>query len=484
VCALVVVCVRALKLAAATVAFLLLAPTARADCVGALCPRFATTVGEDRAFPRASALDSATGTVVIAGLESYVADGVRRYAGLLVAEDAASGAILLQRRFDELGPAYLADVALSPDGTTAFVTGMLGYGTDDASRQLTAAFDLTSGDLLWWRATEPSGYFLDGGDHVLVSSDGRVVYSVGTTTPPTDDPWSQEMDLRLIAYDASDGAELWRVRHRGDWQQEHIFDAMLSQDGASLIVAGVRLFSGCVESKWYVDVIDTRTGTRRWRDLWEAPNAAAEAAGLSSNGSTLYVSGQWEDVYGRVDDGRDWRARTVAYDMATGDRRWTRSIVRRGVWIDVADMAVRANGPCIAGPAFGGEVSSEAKWANWIACMDRRGILSWIHVPPLVGYMGIGVQADGVELDAGGGSVVMSAVERTSVAADSTSDVVTKSFDATSGAREWRAAFEGSGGEYLPTQPVGVFARSGDALVIGQLRSGQRWQFLTLGYGT
>jgi DNA-binding beta-propeller fold protein YncE len=87
------------------------------------------------------------------------------------------------------------DVAVSPDGSEVFVTGTTTYNVHD--RYATVAYDASSGATLWVRTFLGSGGYSQA-RAVAVSPDGSTVFVSGTSYGKATD-----QDYVTIAYDAA-----------------------------------------------------------------------------------------------------------------------------------------------------------------------------------------------------------------------------------------------------------------------------------------
>ena len=118
-----------------------------------------------------------------------------------IAYDAVTGAKKWSKSYDGPGKGTDAAVALavSPDGTRVFVTGLsLGTANVDFA---TVSYDAVTGDPKWTARYDGGG----GDDHataIALSPDGSVVYVTG------DSRGSANRDIATVAYDAATGAQI------------------------------------------------------------------------------------------------------------------------------------------------------------------------------------------------------------------------------------------------------------------------------------
>jgi hypothetical protein len=168
--------------------------------------------GYDDAFGMDMSADDST--VVVAGA-SEGTDGVYNY--LTTAYDVSSGERSWVARY--MPPESIAGteqavgtaVALSPDGTRAFVTGIssgtepsLGYGF------ATVAYDVATGQQAWATPFHPAATSYGVGSSIAVSPNGRRVY---TTGPSFAGYFVMEGAYETVAHDAATGDQLWAARY-------------------------------------------------------------------------------------------------------------------------------------------------------------------------------------------------------------------------------------------------------------------------------
>jgi DNA-binding beta-propeller fold protein YncE len=261
-----------------------------------------------------------------------------------VAYNTATGARLWIQRYN--GPANHSDVptavAVSPTGTTLFVTGLSETSTGGAD-YATIAYNTTTGAQLWVTRYHGPGRSDDEAKSVAVSPAGTTVFVTGSTTKGAvtaaynaatgaqlwvkSDPGHVASSVAVgpdgkdvfitgnatVAYRATTGAELWAKSYRGRYASS----IALSPDGANVFVTGVKYLTGAQSD--YITIGYRAGGTRLWTQRYSDPahyNAAA-AVGVSPNGATVFVTGQRGDARG------DSGFATIAYRAATGAPLWT-----------------------------------------------------------------------------------------------------------------------------------------------------------------
>lgn len=168
-----------------------------------------------------------------------------------VAYDASTGATLWVKRYG--GPEGISAggfaLGVSPDGATVFVTGTATGLT--GAEYSTVAYDASRGTKLWVAPYAPNG----GAASLAVSPDGTGVFVTGTSSEPTSGD-----DYATVAYGASTGAKLWARRYNGSANSDDEPWALaLSPDGTAVFVTGVSIGSPCTPSNCSVNLEDFAT---------------------------------------------------------------------------------------------------------------------------------------------------------------------------------------------------------------------------------
>jgi len=222
-----------------------------------------------------------------------------------VAYNAATGARLWVANF---AGAAGTGIAVSPDGSTVFVTGSDNQGT--SASYVTLAYSATSGALLWTAKYSGTQLGLRGSDMpITVSPDGSTVYLLGDSGPA----------FLTIAYNATTGAQRWAKLFSGKGAAVSA-DFVLSSDGSTLFVTGSSSASGPLS---YATVAyDAATGTQRWAryDPGLSPTqfgrTFARSIAVKPDGTAVFVTGENTEANGTGGYS------TIAYDAATGTKLW------------------------------------------------------------------------------------------------------------------------------------------------------------------
>jgi DNA-binding beta-propeller fold protein YncE len=183
-------------------------------------------------------------------------------------------------RYD--GPAKGSDdasaLAVSPSGRTVFVTG-------DSERRsahedhdyATIAYDATDGRQLWVSRYNGPGSGFDAATSAVVSPHGTTVYVTGTSTNK-----AGRGDFATIAYSAANGRKLWVSRSGlGD-----------EADSVAVNPAGTMIYITGREG-YATIAYRAATGKKLWTATYRVPRFEDIACCVAVNpaGKTVYVSG-------------------------------------------------------------------------------------------------------------------------------------------------------------------------------------------------
>ncbi|WP_162606573.1 S8 family serine peptidase [Jiangella asiatica] len=327
----------------------------------------------------------------VAGNSQPPIPGTLRPDYVTAAYDPVTGEQLWAVRYD--GPAQgsdeLAAMALSPDGATVYVTGS-SAGVETGWDFTTIAYDAATGEQLWLARHDGPGSETDSAADLVVSPDGATVYITGSSNMAP-----QESDFAVVAYDAATGAELW-VSHYNDpvdgtddpramaigpdgstivvtgqsrsadggltdigtvafaadtgerlWEVLHDGSAhgidvpnavMVTADGAAIVAGSTRDTE--TKTDWAVLAYSMESGEQLWSTGYDGAGGTdvPRAGALSPDGSTVVVTGNAQGT----DDG-DYA--TVAFDVATGERLWAAGHGGSAGALDIAsDLAFTADG--------------------------------------------------------------------------------------------------------------------------------------------
>jgi DNA-binding beta-propeller fold protein YncE len=198
--------------------------------------------------------------------------------------------------------AYGGVGAVSPDGRTVFVSGLV-QGRLVKTHYETVAYRAATGARLWASSYQPGGNLYSYPVALTVSPDGARVYVT------TDFHFiGRGQGIVIFAYDARTGRQLWASRYRPKDSGAGVSGLAVSPDGTTLYVAGTL---GQAHSLFFgVIAYAAATGKQRWLRYSTGKRGYADSVAVSPDGKTVYATG----VAGSA-------ALTVAYGAA-GTLKW------------------------------------------------------------------------------------------------------------------------------------------------------------------
>src|SRR5215472_4755119 len=214
------------------------------------------------------------------------------------------------------GNSGATDEAVSPDGSTVYVTGYTGYNSQTgATGGTTIAYNAATGTALWTQPTPSGSGYVPG--TIAVSPDGSTVFVSGYN--------NNTGGAVTIAYSAATGATRWTQQDSGP---DAAVSLAVSPDGSRLYLMG---------GDSVIVAYATATGHR----MWATPSISdATAAGvLSADGSTVVMTG--------------YNA-TAAYNAATGAQLWVRHYGPHTEIFHTSSAAVSSDGSVVYVAGYGG----------------------------------------------------------------------------------------------------------------------------------
>jgi hypothetical protein len=342
--------------------------------------------------------------------------------------------------------AFSDAVAVTPDGSTVFVTGTTDQGESD-SHFATLAYDASTGAERWVAtfllATDHDQY--GRGNALAVSPDGSTVYATGSTGcfrcyDPSLEGWA------TIAYDVESGDRLWVARFLAGVEPGAV---AVSPDGAKVFVNGSINGGEASETLAY----DASDGGQLWAaHSDDIPVYARTALRVSPNGSTVYTaSTATSDGF---TCGRSGGYRTTAMSAVDGSTRWSSTFrFEAGMACGAAsDLALSRDGSTVWVTGYGGPTQGDSGTfaSGTVAYGAHTGARLWDQ------------QDDRMQVTGGDNSVYLAATPdgSTVFAVGSHCDpsskwcaqqpLVTAAYDGATGSRLWLSRFDG-GGQGWPT---------------------------------
>ncbi len=182
------------------------------------------------------AVSPSGGTVVVTG--SSYGGSTSGYDYATVAYDAATGAQLWAERYNGPGSAddQAYSVAVSPGGGTVVVTGYSDASSTSAGFDYaTVAYDAATGARLWVKRYNGPGKSTDEAFAVALSPSGSTVYVTGYS----DGCICGGEDYATVGYDAATGTQLWVKRYHGNGPSGSVAQAVaVSPTTGTVFVTG------------------------------------------------------------------------------------------------------------------------------------------------------------------------------------------------------------------------------------------------------
>jgi hypothetical protein len=372
--------------------------------------------------------------------------------------------------------------AISPGGGTLFVTGQ-SDGSNAARDYATVAYNTATGTQLW--ATRYNGP-ADEGDlpyAVAASPGGGMVYVTGVSEGAT-----TSLDYATIAYDAATGARVWVRRYHGPAASVDFAKALaVSPDGNTVYVTG---YSGqgaspSAHADYVTIAYNAATGAQRWLSRYNGranQNDQARSVAVSPGGRTVYVTGR---SYGRTSF---YDYATVAYNAATGARRWVSRYNGRANMNEFANAVTAGPGGRTVYVTGGSRASAARTFFATVAYNADTGARRWVSRYNGPGHIqdsgrSLAVTPDSRTVIVTGSSFGLGQNANRSTA----TDYATIAYNAATGARLWIRRYAGTP-DYAEDDPASVaVSPSGDTVfVTGTSWGGNTTQtdFATIAYRT
>jgi PQQ-like domain len=246
------------------------------------------------------------------------------------------------------------DLALAPGGGAVYVTGYSFGGPSTTNDATTIAYDGITGDRLWVARYDGPGHDTDVGAEVAVAPDGQTVFITGASVGA-----DGMLDVLTVAYDTTTGSQKWVARlGESNAAPDEGLSIAISPDGGSVYVTGYRTES---DANFLTVAYSASDGVELWkRSIDAGGDELGRSLVVAPDGSSVYATGYRSGAPGGLGVGRPPLAcasdvptvgddyLTVAYDSATGQRRWIRNYDGPDHDCDEAyGMAIAPNGSAV-----------------------------------------------------------------------------------------------------------------------------------------
>ncbi|HEY5171728.1 MAG TPA: hypothetical protein VIK54_08385, partial [Acidimicrobiia bacterium] len=256
---------------------------------------------------------------------------------------------------------------VSPDGTKVYATGG-GYGT--SSDWGTVAYRASDGTQLWVARYSPVS--ISGGPSgFAMSADGTRLYVTGNVRDNSD------VRYTTVAYDTSDGAQLWVALYNYDNFNSSVDEAStigVSLDGTKVFVTGPS-FNATGSTDYATVAYDASDGTQLWVMRYNTglPGALSDiprSLGVSPDGTKVYVTGTAETRLGEY--------ATVAYDAVNGTQLWVALYGEDDTYASASSLAVSPDGLKVYVTGWSAPPSSAQRVFTTVAYDTSAGSQLWV----------------------------------------------------------------------------------------------------------
>lgn len=318
--------------------------------------------------------------------------------------------------------------ALDLKGAEEAVAGLL--APVDAALCDAARATLVTGCLAWSRRADRGA-----SDH------GRAVAASPGVVFVTGESWGGRTgyDYLTTAFDALTGERLWAASYAGAANANDYPRAIaVTPDGRTVLVTGESNRAGMGNADYATVAYDALTGELRWVDRYAGPgnwNDVAYGIALDASGTVAVVTG-WS-----FGGGTDFDAATVAYDVATGERKWVARYNCPHNGANGARAVAVAGGRAFVAGHMAGGMAMGGTDLDLLAYDLATGELAWNA--SFDGTGGWNDQATALATSPDGRTVVAAGL---TYSLGSGFDMLALAHDAETGERRWAVAHDGSAG--------------------------------------
>jgi hypothetical protein len=212
---------------------------------------------------------------------------------------------------------------ISPDSATVYVTGQ--SPADNGNPDFTTfAYDASSGTQRWMTRYDSQFHGVDIAYAIAVSPDGSRVYVTGSSADTgNSDPYTDPIAIATVAYDAATGTPLWASRYDPISGQGAGFSTSVavSPDGHHVYVAG-----GSAQPSLAPDALVISYAAESGQQQWVTRESAGD--GLASAFTAVRTSGDGSRLYvtgySQANDGTGFLTFvTSSIDAGGGALLWT-----------------------------------------------------------------------------------------------------------------------------------------------------------------
>jgi sugar lactone lactonase YvrE len=370
----------------------------------------------------------------------------------VVAYDRVTGAVRWTSRLEQSRYYAPEHAALSPDGSTLYVTGTSydAYPSLSADERIVTTAQATGTGAVLWSATRDSPDGKDNANGIAVAPDGSEVYVVGVTGAT---------DFLTVAYGA-DGSELWSRTYGDPGQNEEPLGVAVSAGGDVLAVTGVS--GGIGRPTDYLTVAYSLRGPGG-RQLWArtydgiGQGISDSATAVAADADRFYVTGGSDGAAA----GYDYA--TLAYGVHTGAQVWAARWSSGPGGFDNATHLATANGRVVVTGRSGGGTDGtdfDAGTVGYDAATGRQLWAARFASARQDGY------PTGLALSRDGATAYVVTTEAVYLTGSLPPRLGLVAYDVATGAERWHTFLDSAGGS---VRPAGVAVGGGSVAVAGDM---------------
>jgi WD40 repeat protein len=214
----------------------------------------------------------------------------------IICLDPANGEQLWMLIFKQAYRRLHLSLAVSPDSSTLYVTGgSMAPGT--VQHYWTAAIVAANGSKMWQATYHgPVTSSATGSTGIALSPDGSTVYVTGSAGQA-----SGLNEYATIGYDAATGHQLWQATYSTPKVDDNAAGLAVSPDGSTVYVTGTSIAGYNTRADYATVAYNAGTGAQLWAARYAVTGAQNDAAGVVASGGNAIVTGT-SGPYGGPDD--------------------------------------------------------------------------------------------------------------------------------------------------------------------------------------
>jgi outer membrane protein assembly factor BamB len=211
-----------------------------------------------------------------------------------VAYNAVTGAQLWAERYNGASTGERGADSVAVSGSTVFVTGSSYGGSTTNYDYATVAYNAATGAQLWVQRYNGPGSGDDRAYSAAVSPSGTTVYVTGYSYGGS----TTNVDYATVAYNAATGAQLWVQRYNGPGDFNEAYSVAVSPSGTTVYVTGYSYGCICGGGDYATVAYSAATGAQLWVQRYDGDGLGNKALSMAVSPitGTVFVTGYSVDV--------------------------------------------------------------------------------------------------------------------------------------------------------------------------------------------